>query len=226
MEQAVHAAQVDEGAVLGDVLHHAVDDLALLRGSAPAPGAVRRASLPERCGDTTILPRRRSIFSGSWETAWSTFISGVTSRIVRMSTRERGSKRDRAVEIDREAALDLVEDDALHLLVGVENALPRACPSSPRGAPCRARIRLAERVLDALEIDLDLVADLELAAAAGPENSRTATRPSVFAPTSISAMSFSIPTTVPLTTVPSSDCLGRMPHRASRRNLRAWARQR
>jgi hypothetical protein len=37
----------------------------------------------------------------------------------------------------------------------------------------------------------------------GPENSRIATRPSVFAPTSISAMSFSIPTTLPLTTVPS-----------------------
>src|SRR5688572_17385799 len=37
----------------------------------------------------------------------------------------------------------------------------------------------------------------------GPANSRNATRPSVFAPTSITARSFSIPTTLPLTTVPS-----------------------
>jgi len=40
----------------------------------------------------------------------------------------------------------------------------------------------------------------------GPVNSRTATRPSVLAPTSMTAMSFSMATTVPLTTVPSFRC--------------------
>ncbi len=61
----------------------------------------------------------------------------------------------------------------------------------------------AERVLDALEIDLDLVADLELVRRPGPVNSRSATRPSVFRPTSMTAMSFSMATTMPLTTEPS-----------------------
>src|SRR5215472_11995602 len=37
----------------------------------------------------------------------------------------------------------------------------------------------------------------------GPANSRNATRPSVLAPTSMTARSFSMPTTVPLTTAPS-----------------------
>ena len=83
-----------------------------------------------------------------------------------MSTWRARQERDRAVEIDREAALDLVEDDALDLLVGVERLLELA-PAFLAARLVARENRLAERVLDALEIDLDLVADLELAAAAG-----------------------------------------------------------
>jgi hypothetical protein len=90
-----------------------------------------------------------------------TFISGVTSRIGRMSTCER-QERHRAVEIDGEATLDLVEDDALDLLVALEGLLELA-PAllAPRLVP--RQHRFAERVLDALQVDLDGVADLDFA---------------------------------------------------------------
>ena len=68
-------------------------------------------------------------------------------------------ERHGAVEIDREAALDLVEDDAFDLLL----ALERLLELDPALFAARLVARddgFAERVLDALEIDLDLVADL------------------------------------------------------------------
>ena len=70
------------------------------------------------------------------------------------------------VEVDGEAALDLVEDDAGHLLVLVE-ALLELDPALLAAGLLAAENGLAERVLDALEIDLDLVADLEVGLAAG-----------------------------------------------------------
>ena len=85
VEQAVDAAEIDEGAVIGDVLDDAVD--------APGP---RRAtgSGRERCSarvssrmarrETTILPRRRSIFR-IWNGCGRS-ISGPTSRTGRIST--------------------------------------------------------------------------------------------------------------------------------------------
>src|SRR5262249_40259961 len=67
----------------------------------------------------------------------------------------------RTVEIDGEAALDLIEDDAGDLLVLVEGALELA-PAllTPRLVP--GENRFAERVLDPLEIDLDGISDLDL----------------------------------------------------------------
>src|SRR5207247_1239447 len=76
-------------------------------------------------------------------------------------------ERDRAVEIDREAALDLIEDDAGDLLVALERLLELA-PALLAARLVAREHRLAQRVLDALEINLDLVADLDLAAAPGP----------------------------------------------------------
>jgi hypothetical protein len=71
-------------------------------------------------------------------------------------------KRHGAVEIDREAALDLVEDDAFDPLALVELLLE---PHPALLAPglLAAQHRLAERVLDALHVDLDGIADLHLA---------------------------------------------------------------
>ena len=74
---------------------------------------------------------------------------------------------DGAVEIDGEAALDLVENDAFHLFLFLERPLELA-PALLAPRLVARNNRLAERVLDPLKINLDLVADGELAFAPGP----------------------------------------------------------
>ena len=81
-----------------------------------------------------------------------------------------GARQERhgAVEVDGVAALDLVEDRAGDPLAGLEGLLEL----DPALLAARLVARddgLAERVLDALDIDLDLVADLDrLASRPGP----------------------------------------------------------
>ena len=55
--------------------------------------------------------------------------------------------------------------------------------------------RLAERVLDALQVDFDLVAGIQHPVRPRTPNSLSGTRPSTFRPTSMTATSFSIATT-------------------------------
>ena len=50
VQQAVDAAEVDERTVIGDVLDHALDDLALFEVLARFPSAARRGSPREPCG--------------------------------------------------------------------------------------------------------------------------------------------------------------------------------
>src|SRR5205823_13067848 len=76
-------------------------------------------------------------------------------------------ERHRAVEIDGETALDLIEDLAGNLLVLLER-LFQAGPTLLAARLLARQDRLAERVLDPLEIDLDRVADLDRRLAAGP----------------------------------------------------------
>jgi hypothetical protein len=61
MEQAVDAAEIDEGAVVGDVLDHALDHLALGQRLDEAVRCSARVSSRMARRETTILPRRRSI---------------------------------------------------------------------------------------------------------------------------------------------------------------------
>ena len=64
---------------------------------------------------------------------------------------------DRPVEIDGEAALDLVEDDAFDLLVFLEG-LFELDPALLAPRLVARDDRFAQRILDPLEVDLDLVA--------------------------------------------------------------------
>ena len=84
------------------------------------------------------------------------------SRTGRISTWRAGKERHCAVEIDGEAALDLVEDDAGDLLVLLEEAL-EARPALFAPRLVARQHGFTERVLDALQVDLDGVADLEIA---------------------------------------------------------------
>src|SRR3974390_1126672 len=159
VQQAVDAAEVDEGAVVGDVLHHAVDYLTLfevlhqlltLLGARllqhGAAGDDDVASSAIHLQDLELL---RHIHQGR----------DVADRAdVYLAARQEGH---RAVKIDGEAALDLVEDDTLDLLAVLERGLELA-PTFLAPRLVARQHRFAERILDALQINFDLVANLQI----------------------------------------------------------------
>src|SRR5664280_380852 len=124
VQQAVDAAQIHEGAVVGDVLDHAVNDLALfeiLHQLLALLGS--RLFQHGAAGDHDVAAAaihfqnlERLIDVHQWR--------DVADRTdVHLRTRQEGHG---AVEIDGEAALDLVEDDAGNLLVVLECGLQLA----------------------------------------------------------------------------------------------------
>ena len=164
VQQAVDAAEIDEGAVVGDVLDHAVDDLALfevLHQLLALLGA--RLFQHGAAGDDDVAAA--AIHFQNLE-----LLRHVHQRRhvadrpdVDLRARQEGHG---AVEIDGEAALDLIEDDAGHLLLIVEGLLQLA-PAFLAPRLVARQHRFAERVLDALKVDLDGVADLDVGLAAG-----------------------------------------------------------
>src|SRR4029077_19474355 len=164
VQEAVDAAEIDEGAVVGDILHHAVDDLAflevlhqllaLLGAGLLERGAARDDDVAAAAIHLQDLERLRHVHQRG----------DVADRPdVDLAARQ---ERHGAVEIDGEAALDLVEDDALDLLVALERLLELA-PALLAARLVARQHGFAERILDPLEIDLDGVADLELGQPAG-----------------------------------------------------------
>ena len=156
MQKSVDAAEVDEGAVVGEVLDRAVDHLAfgevgddlvaLLGPALLEHGAARDHDVAAPPVHLQDLERLRDVHQRR----------DVAHRAdVDLAARQEG---DRPVEIDGEAALDLVEDDAFDFFVLLERLLEL----DPTLLAARLVARddgLAERILDPLEIDLDLVAD-------------------------------------------------------------------
>src|SRR5205085_8803821 len=164
VQQAVDAAEVYECTVIGDVLDHAVDHLTLFevlhqllallgaslfqnraaRHHDVAAAAIHLENL-ERLG---VVHQRRDV---------------ADRTNVDLRARQEG---DSAIEVDGEAALDLVEDDAVDLLVVLERLLELA-PALFAARLVARQHGFAERILDAVEEHLDFVADLEVALAAG-----------------------------------------------------------
>src|SRR5467141_205243 len=164
VQQAVDAAEVDERTVIGDVLDHAVDDLtlfevlhqflALLGAGLFQHRAARHHDVAAAAIHLENLERLRIVHQRSY----------VADRPdIDLRARQEGHG---AVEIDGEAALDLIEDDAVHLLVVVESLLELA-PAFLAARLVARQHGFAERVLDTVEKHLDLVADLEFAFLAG-----------------------------------------------------------
>src|SRR5262249_42252390 len=163
VQQPVDAAEIDERAVVGDVLDHPIDDLALFQvlhqllpllgagffehGAARYDDIAAPAIHFENLERLRIVHQRRHI---------------ADRPNVDLRARQEG---DRAVEIDGEAALDLIEDDALDLFIVLEGLLELA-PAFLAARLVARQHRLAERVFDPFEIDLDGVADLDLSRAA------------------------------------------------------------
>ena len=164
MQQAVDAAQIDEGAVIGDVLDHARENLAFLQlgdqlgarfGAALLQhGAARDHDVAARAIHLQDLERLRRAHQRA-DVAHRADIDLAA-----------GQERHGAGEIDGEAALDAAEDDAGDALVFLEGLLERVQASSRR-AFSRLQHGFAVLVFHALEIDLDGVADLDLGLLAG-----------------------------------------------------------
>src|SRR4051812_5461371 len=156
MQQAVDAAEIHEGAVVGDVLHHAVNDLTLFEvlhqfltllgarlfqhGAAGDDDIAAAAGHLQDLGLLRRTHQRAHIADGP---------------DVDLAARQ---ECHGAVEVDGEAALDLVEDHALDLLAVIEGLLQLA-PAFLAARFIAREHRLAERILDALQIDFDGVAN-------------------------------------------------------------------
>ena len=201
MQQAVDAAEIDEGAIVGDVLDHAVDDLALFEPGDDLAALLGAGLFQHRAaGDDDIAAAAIHLQD----------LEGLRHVHQRADVAHRADvdlaarqESHGAVEIDGEAALDAVEDHALDALARLVFLLEpgpaflaarllaaTARPRRPRSRPARDRHRPRRR---------------RKGRAARPEmpNSFRGMRPSVLRPTSITATSFSMPTMVPLTTLPS-----------------------
>src|SRR3954447_6939100 len=164
VQQTVDAAEINERTVIGDVLDHAVDDLTLfevLHQLLTLLGASlfeNRAARHDDVAAATVhledLERLRVVHQRR----------NVADRTdVDLRTRQEGHG---TVEVDSEAALDLVEDDAVDLLVVLEGLLELA-PALFAARLVARQHGFAEGVLDPVEEHFHLVADLELAVAAG-----------------------------------------------------------
>ena len=165
MQQAVDAAEIHERAVVGDVLDHAVDDLTLFEVLHQLL-ALLGAGLFQHgaAGDDDVAAA--AVHLQDLERLRLTFISGPTSRIGRMSTCERGRNATAPSRSTVKPPLTWLGDDAGDLLVALERLLELA-PALLAARLVTREHRLAERVLDALQIDLDGVADLDLGLPAG-----------------------------------------------------------
>ncbi len=164
VQEAVDAAEVDEGAVVGDVLDEAVDDLAL--GEA---GDDLGALLGAR-GFEDLTARDDDVAAAAIHLEDLERLRGVHQRTdVAHGTHVHlaaGQEGDGAVEVDREAALHLVEDDAFDLLLVVELHL-EAGPALLAAGLLARQDGFTQRILHALEVDFDGVADLDVGGLAG-----------------------------------------------------------
>ena len=135
VQEAVDAAEVDERAVVGDVLDEAVDDLALVEARDDV-GALLGARLLEHGAARDDDVAAAAIHLEDLERL---LLVHQRADVAHRADVDLDARKERhgAVEIDGEAALDLVEDDAGDLLALLEHA-SRGASSSPRGAPCRA----------------------------------------------------------------------------------------
>ena len=163
VQQAVDAAEIDEGAVFGDVLHHAVDHLALVQ-PADQFGALlgERVFQHRAAGDDDVAAALVHLEDAEGLRRLHQRADVAHRAHVDLAARQEGHG---AVEIDGEAALHLVEDGAGDGVVLGEGFF------EPHPALLAARLlarqhRLAQRVLDALQIDFDLVAGIQNAVAA------------------------------------------------------------
>ena len=164
VQQTVDAAEIDEGAVVGQVLHHALQHLAFLQAGHEL-GAGFRAALLEHGA-----ARHHDVAAGAIHLE---DLERLRRAHQRADVAHRadvdlaaGQEGHGAGEVDGEAALDAAEDHAGDALVLLE-VLLELRPGFFAARLLAAEHGFAMLVFHALEIDLDQVADLDLGLLAG-----------------------------------------------------------
>src|SRR5581483_976494 len=159
VEQAVDAAEIDERAVLDQVLDHALEHHAFLQVLQ------ERVALGAVFGLEHLTARDHDVVAELVELD-DLELERLAFEIRRVAHRthvdERARKeRAHGADIDREAALDLAGDDAGDDLALLERLL-QAVPGADALGFLLREARLAEAVLDGLQRDFDLIADGDL----------------------------------------------------------------
>ena len=155
MQEAVDAAQIDERAIVGEVLDRALDDLPLGEIGDDLVALLGPALLEHgAAGDDDVAASPVHLQDLEWLGHVHQRPDVANRANVDLAARQEG---DGAVEVDGEAALDLVEDDPFDLLVLLERLL-ELDPALLAPRLVARDDRFAERVLDPLEIDFDFVA--------------------------------------------------------------------
>ncbi len=154
VQQSVEPAEIDESAVVGDVLHHALEDHALFEhlerlllefgALALDHGAARNHHVAARAVELQQLE--------------APALADVAVQVAgRADVHVRARQKRRHADIDLQAALDLAKDHALDRHLVLERALELA----PDLELLRLGVREGDRAvlgLGALEIDVNLVA--------------------------------------------------------------------
>ncbi len=164
VQETIDAAEIDEGAVVGDVLDRAFEHLAFgERGDqfGPLLGALLFEHGAAGDDDVAAAAIHFQDLEGLRHVHQRADIAHGTD--VDLAA---GKERDGAVEIDGEAALDAAEDHAGDAAAVLE------CLLEPGPGLLAPRLVAAEHgftqsILDPLDIDLDLVADLDVQRHAG-----------------------------------------------------------
>ena len=162
VQQAIDAAEIDERAVLGDVLDDAVDNLTFGEPLDEFRALLGKRILEHRAaGDDDVAAPLVHLQDAEGLRRIHQRTDVAYRADVHLAARQEGN---RPVEIDGEAALHLVEDLAGDGLVLLEHLFEPDPALLAAGLLARQH-RLAERVLDPLQVDLDLVTGDELAIA-------------------------------------------------------------
>ena len=159
MQQAVHTAEIDEGAIIGDVLDHAVQDHAFLETLDQLAALFGARLFQNRTAADDDIAAGAVHFQD---------LEGLGHAHQRPDIAHgadidlaAGQEGDRAAEIDGKAAFDPAVDGAVHALLGLEGAL-QAGPGFLAAGFFAGQDDGAVAVFVALDIELDHVAGLDV----------------------------------------------------------------
>ena len=157
MQQAVDAAQIHERTVIGDVLDHTFNDLTFFKVGHDFMTLFSAALFENRTTRDNDIATT-TIHLEDLERLRHAHERGDVADRTNVDLRT-GQEGDSAVEIDSEATLDLIEDDAVDLLAGFES-LFELDPAFFAARLVARNDSFTERVFNALQVDFDNVADL------------------------------------------------------------------